>query len=98
MTRLELIDQMAEKTGFAKQDLDRFLYAAIEIIQAALKHGEKVMLTGVGVFIVKERKARLARNPKTGETLQVASKRVVGYKPSKELKLALAATRQDRVI
>ena len=86
MTKVDLIDQVSQKTELPKRDVERMLEAAIAAMQQALTHGEKVSLTGLGVFTVADRKARVARNPKTGARVDVPAKRVPFFKPAKELR------------
>ncbi len=86
MTKVDLIDQVAEKSGLAKKEVERLLETVVNSIQNALKNGEKVSLTGLGTFVVKEKKARVARNPKTGEQVQVPAKKSPKFRPGKELK------------
>jgi DNA-binding protein HU-beta len=86
MTKVDLIEQVAQKTELPKKDVERVLEAAIAAVQQALAHGEKVSLTGLGVFTVADRKARLARNPKTGAQVEVPARKAAKFKPAKELK------------
>ncbi len=86
MTKIELIDQVAEKVELPKKEVEKILETIIGSVQSALKNGEKVSLTGLGTFVVKEKKARIARNPKTGEQVQVPPKKSAKFKPGKELK------------
>jgi DNA-binding protein HU-beta len=86
MTKIDLIDQMSEKTKLSKKDAERLLETVITAIQDSLKNGEKVSLTGLGTFVVTDKKARIARNPKTGEQVQVPAKKAPKFKPGKELK------------
>jgi DNA-binding protein HU-beta len=86
MTKVDLIDQVAEKTELSKKEVEKLLETIITSIQNALKNGEKVSLTGLGTFVVKDKKARIARNPKTGEQVQVPAKKSPKFKPGKELK------------
>jgi DNA-binding protein HU-beta len=86
MTKIELIDHVAEKTELSKKEVERILETVIGAIQNALKEGQKVSVTGLGTFIVKDKKARMARNPKTGEQVQVPAKKSPKFKAGKELK------------
>jgi DNA-binding protein HU-beta len=86
MTKIELIDQVAEKVELSKKEVERILEVIIGAVQNALKEGQKVSVTGLGTFIVKEKKARMARNPKTGEQVQVPAKKAPKFKAGKELK------------
>lgn len=86
MTKVELIDKVAEGLGLPKREIEKMLEKTISTIQTALKEGEKVSVAGLGTFIVKEKKARTARNPKTGESVQVPAKKAPKFRAGKELK------------
>jgi nucleoid DNA-binding protein len=90
MTKIELVEKLAEKMSMQKKEAERVLEVFISTIQDALKNGQKVNLAGLGTFIVVEKKARVARNPKTGETVQVPEKKAPKFKPGKQLKEMLA--------
>jgi DNA-binding protein HU-beta len=85
MTKIEMIDKIGENVALPKKDIEKVLDNFVSITQIALKEGKKVSLTGLGSFTAKERKARIARNPKTGEKVEVPAKKVVKFKPGKEL-------------
>lgn len=86
MNKTELISAVAERSGVAKKDADRVLNAALELIAASLAKGEKVQLSGFGNFEVREREARMGRNPHTGEAVSIPAAQVPVFKPSKLLK------------
>ncbi len=86
MTKVELIDKVAEGLGLPKREIEKMLEKLISTIQNALKAGNKVSVAGLGTFVVKEKKARIARNPKTGESVQVPAKKAPKFRPGKELK------------
>jgi DNA-binding protein HU-beta len=85
MTKIEIVDKIGENIALPKKDIEKVLDQFVKIAQDALKEGKKVSVTGLGSFSVKERKGRLARNPKTGEKVEVPAKKVVKFKPGKEL-------------
>ncbi len=89
MTKDELVAKVSESTGIKKVDLQKALDVLINTIIATIKTGEKVNITGLGIFKVKDKKARLARNPKTGESIQVPAKRAPKFLPSKNFKEAV---------
>ncbi len=89
MNRKELVDAIAGKTDMAKKDAENFLSAFMEAVTDELKNGGSVNLVGFGSFKVSERAAREARNPRTGEKLQVPARKVPTFKPGKELKTAI---------
>ena len=89
MNKTELIAAAAERSGLTKKDTEKALNAAIEAITAALTQGDKVQVSGFGIFEVKEREARMGRNPHTGEAMEIAASRVPAFKASKTMKDAL---------
>ena len=90
MNKTELIAATAERAGITKKDAERFLNAAIDAITADLVAGNKVQLSGFGIFETKKREARIGRNPHTKETIQIPAIRVPAFKASKSLKDAVA--------
>ena len=90
MNTQELISAAAEKTGFSKKDTEATVTAVLETIISALEDNEKVQLVGFGSFEVKERAARIGRNPKTKEAIEIPASKAPVFKPSKALKDILA--------
>ena len=89
MNKTELIAAAAEQTGMTKKDTEKALNAAFDVIAAALSKGEKVQVSGFGIFEVKEREARVGRNPRTGEAMDIPASRTPTFKASKTLKDAI---------
>jgi len=89
MNRKELIAALANKTGITKSNADQNVMALIGIISDTLEKGGKINLKGFGIFAVRERSARIGRNPKTGETLALKATRVPAFKPGTKLKASL---------
>ena len=89
MNKTELIDQIAEKSGLTKKDSEAALNATIEAITSALAGGDKISLVGFGTFEVKERAARIGRNPKTKEEIQIPASKAPAFKAGKQLKDAV---------
>jgi DNA-binding protein HU-beta len=85
MNRNDLIDELAESSERSRIEAEQVLDAVLTHIAAALERGEKVDIRGFGAFQVIEKKERQGRNPKTGETLTIAAKKVASFKPSKDL-------------
>ena len=86
MTKAELIETVSTTSGLSKKDAAAALNATIDAITASLVAGEKVVLPGFGTFEVREKAATTARNPRTGETIQVAAKKAPAFKPGVTLK------------
>ncbi len=89
MTKANIVDAVATKTGVTKKAAEAAVNAALEAVTDALKAGDKVQVFGFGTFEVKERGARTGRNPRTGETLEIAASKNVGFSAAKALKDAI---------
>ena len=90
MTKAELIDQIASDAGLTKAEAGDTFDALINGIVAALKSKDaKISLTGFGTFSKSKRKARIGRNPRTGEEIKIKATNVVKFKPGKKLKEAV---------
>ena len=90
MNKAELVAAVAEKSGLSKKDSEKAVNAAFETISAALVKGDKVQLVGFGSFETKERNARIGRNPRTKEEIQIPASRVPTFKAGKALKDVVA--------
>ena len=89
MTKADLSEAMAGKIDLPKATAERAVNLIFDDIIAALKNNDKVNISGFGTFTVSERKARQGRNPKTGETIEIAASRSAKFKPGKVLKDSL---------
>lgn len=89
MKKTDLIDAMADAADISKAAATRALDGMIEAITAAMKNGEPVAIMGFGTFVVRERAARSGRNPKTGDTIEIAASRMPAFKAGKALKDAV---------
>ena len=89
MNKSELIDAIALSTDISKAAAGRALDATFEAIAEALKESDQVSLVGFGTFQVKDRAARMGRNPQTGEPIEIKASRMPGFKAGKGLKDAV---------
>ena len=85
-TKTNIIDSVVKKTGLKKKDAEAAVTAFIEAVEESLIANEKVQLVGFGTFEVKDRAARNARNPRTGETIVVGPSKHVSFSAGKALK------------
>ena len=85
MTKIQLVEQLAGATDTSKQDAERTLDLVFAGIATALQNGEKLELRGFGTFKIRDQKARVGRNPQTGEAVNIPAKKVAVFKPSKQL-------------
>ena len=90
MNKNELIAAVAEKSGMTKKDAEKALSAVVETLTEALAKGEKVTLVGFGSFETKTREARIGRNPKTKEAIEIPATTVPTFKAGTALKNAVA--------
>jgi len=95
MTKNNLIDHVTEATQGTKKETERVIDTILTSITQALVKGEKVDLRGFGSFQVSGKKERQGRNPRTGETMTIAARKVAVFKPSKELSSRLNGTSED---
>jgi len=85
MNKQELVAAIAAKSELTKADSERALNACTEAIKDAMTKGENLQLIGFGTFSISERAARTGRNPQTGKEIQIPAKKVVKFKPGKDL-------------
>lgn len=86
MRKADLADEVVEKLGVSKKESNDVLQMVLDTIRAELEKGETVKIAGFGNFVVREKKARKGRNPKTGEEIGITPRRVVTFRPSQVFK------------
>lgn len=87
MTKADIIEAVYEKVGgFSKKEAAETVESVFNQIKETLERGEKIKISGFGNFIVREKKARIGRNPQTGEEITISARRVLTFKPSQVLK------------
>jgi integration host factor subunit alpha len=92
MTKAEIVEQIYERVGFSKKEAAELVEKVFEIMKETLAAGEKVKISGLGNFVVREKNARKGRNPQTGQEILLDARRVLTFKPSLVLKTALNET------
>jgi DNA-binding protein HU-beta len=86
MNKADLVEAIAKQTNATKADSERMLDAFVDVITKNIKKKEGVKLVGFGTFAVSNRKARVGRNPQTGEEIRIPARKVPVFRPGKELK------------
>ena len=86
MTKSELTAIAAERAGISKREAEQLVSALIDTISQTLERGEAVQLTGFGTFEIKERQAKIGRDPRTKEPITIPATHVPVFRPSKNLK------------
>jgi DNA-binding protein HU-beta len=94
LTKAELIDGVAEETDLTKRQIGAVVDLVLDTIRDALARGDKVQLIPFGSFVVRERKKREGRNPKTGATLTIPQRRVPAFTAGKGLRDAVAGAKK----
>lgn len=99
MNKRDLVEQMLERLeddGWSRRECQLALDTVLEVISDGIATGERVTLAGFGTFDKRERAARTARNPQTGEAVKVRRTSVPGFKPSTTLKRYVASSKRDQ--
>ena len=91
MTKAQIVEEIVQKTGLTKKDVAETVDQFLKAISDALATGKHLEIRGFGTFKVKNRKSRMARNPRTGDPVPVPERNVPVFKVSKELKDLVAA-------
>ena len=94
MNKAELIEAVAARLGHTKRDVTDIVEAFIEETKRAVVKGEKVAVSGFGVFEAQARKARLGRNPRTGETVKIKATKLPKFRPGAEFKAVVNGSKK----
>lgn len=86
MNKVELMGEISKKCGILQKEAFLFVQAFSQTICEALENGENVQIAGFGTFEIRDRAARTARNPRTGEPIEIEARKALVFKPSKVLK------------
>jgi integration host factor subunit alpha len=89
MTKAEIIERVCMMTGFTHKESAELVESVFVLLKSTLEDGKNVKISGFGKFEVKKKAARVGRNPQTGETLEITSRRVLSFKPSPVLKKSM---------
>lgn len=95
MTKADLIDEVSRAVEMSRKDSELMVETVFESVVNALRASDKVEIRGFGSFRNRQRKARIGRNPKTGERVEVPPKKVPYFKPSKDLKDLINASKPE---
>ena len=94
MTKADIVDSLANEHELSKRQAGEIVDLILDEITAALKQGDKVQLIPFGSFVVRDRKARVGRNPQTGAVLKIAARKVPAFAPGKGLKDAVGGAKR----
>jgi integration host factor subunit alpha len=82
MTKADIISDVFDKVGLPKQDAEELVEMILDTIKQTLKTGDTVKLSGFGNFVVRQKRSRKGRNPKTGQEIEITPRSVVSFRPS----------------
>jgi integration host factor subunit alpha len=89
MTKADIIEGVYEKVGFSKKESAEIVELVFDTFKETLERGDKIKISGFGNFQVRQKKARVGRNPQTGKEIEISARRVLTFRPSQVLKAAL---------
>jgi integration host factor subunit alpha len=89
MTKADIVERIHQKIGFSKKESSEMVESVFSILKNTLESGEKIKIAGFGNFVVKQKSDRRGRNPQTGDTITIAARRILTFKPSQVLKNAI---------
>lgn len=82
MTKADIIDVLYAKLDYPRKETQEIVEAMFEMIKVELEKGENIKLPGFGNFVIRSKRARIGRNPKTGEEMEITARKVLTFKPS----------------
>jgi len=89
MTKADIVEKIQLGTGMTRKESAEMMEEVFSIIKSTLEQGENLKISGFGSFVVKQKNDRKGRNPQTGETITISSRRIVTFKPSSILREAI---------
>jgi len=89
MTKADIAEKVAQKTGFSKKISTDLLEGVLTIMKNTLESGEKLKIAGFWNFEIKQKNDRIGRNPQTGESITIEARRILSFKPSTILKQSI---------
>ncbi len=95
MTKADIVERIHQRIGFSKKESAEMVETVFSILKSTLEAGEKIKIAGFGNFVVKQKADRRGRNPQTGDTITIAARRILTFKPSQVLKSSINAAGKE---
>ncbi len=95
MVKVDIVDKISEKAGLTNKEAAKIVESVFDIIKETLRHEDKILISGFGNFVARNKRARRGRNPKTGVNIEITPRRILRFKPSEELKDSLNRQRES---
>ena len=89
LTKVDIVERVSSRCGFSKLEASDLVENVFDSIKAALETGENVKISGFGNFMLRDKRSRTGRNPQTGQSMEISSRRVMSFKVSQVLKDAI---------
>jgi integration host factor subunit alpha len=89
MTKVDIVEKLYEKLDLPKKEVDKVVESVFDIIKETFQREDKLMISGFGDFIIRNKKARRGRNPQTGSDIMISPRRILTFKPSPLFKVDL---------
>ncbi len=89
MVKVDIVDKISEKAGLTNKEAANIVESVFDIIKETLQREDKILISGFGNFVARNKRARRGRNPKTGIDIEIAPRRILRFKPSEVLKDSL---------
>ncbi|MBI4412687.1 MAG: integration host factor subunit alpha [Deltaproteobacteria bacterium] len=89
MTKAEIVESVYEKLGFSKKESADIVEMVFDTMKETLEKGQKIKISGFGNFVVRHKRPRIGRNPQTGQEIEISERKVLTFRPSQILKMAL---------
>jgi len=89
MVKIDIVDKICEKVGFSNNEMAKIVETVFDIIKETLQREDKILVSGFGNFVIRNKRARRGRNPQTGGDIEINPRRILTFKPSAVLKASL---------
>jgi integration host factor subunit alpha len=89
MVKIDIVDNISEKVGFSNKEATKIVETVFDIIKETLRHEDKILISGFGNFVIRNKRARRGRNPQTEGDIEITPRRILTFKPSAVLKVSL---------
>ena len=91
LTKADIVDSLHEREGVSKKEASELVELVFETMKQTLAQGEKIKISGFGNFVIRDKRARMGRNPQTGQSIEISARRVLTFRPSQVLRAEVNA-------
>ncbi|MGE0614552.1 MAG: integration host factor subunit alpha [Bacteriovoracia bacterium] len=98
MTKADIVEALYEKIGFSKKEAADLVELVFDTLKGTLSQGQKIKISGFGNFVIREKRARIGRNPQTGESIEITARRVLTFRPSQVLRAEVNTSLEGKPI